>query len=135
MAREVGRAGADDVAHRADPCRHHAAILQHTDPHREVEEAGGEGLILPIDVADAEQVESAASAVEDAFGPIDVWVNDAMVTIYAQFLDIEPREFRRARRQAASARGHTSEWCQPLRSVKRHPPAPDDGLCSRPEQA
>jgi NAD(P)-dependent dehydrogenase (short-subunit alcohol dehydrogenase family) len=63
---------------------------------REVEEAGGEALILPIDVADAEQVESAAAAVEDAFGPIDVWVNDAMVTIYAEFLDIEPEEFRRA---------------------------------------
>jgi NAD(P)-dependent dehydrogenase (short-subunit alcohol dehydrogenase family) len=63
---------------------------------REVEAAGGEALILPIDVADADQVESAAAAVEDGFGPIDVWVNDAMVTIYAEFLDIEPREFRRA---------------------------------------
>jgi NAD(P)-dependent dehydrogenase (short-subunit alcohol dehydrogenase family) len=63
---------------------------------REVQDAGGEALVLPIDVADADQVESAAAAVEDAFGPIDVWINDAMVTIYAQFLDIEPEEYRRA---------------------------------------
>ncbi|HTX29903.1 MAG TPA: SDR family oxidoreductase [Solirubrobacteraceae bacterium] len=63
---------------------------------KDVEAAGGEALVLPIDVAEADQVESAASAVEDAFGPIDVWVNDAMVTIYAEFLDIEPDEYRRA---------------------------------------
>jgi len=63
---------------------------------RDVEAAGGRALVLPIDVANADQVETAAAAVEDAFGPIDVWVNDAMVTIYAEFKDIEPEEFRRA---------------------------------------
>ena len=63
---------------------------------REVEQAGGRALALPIDVAEHDQVEAAASAVEDAFGPIDVWVNDAMVTVYAEFLDIEPDEYRRA---------------------------------------
>jgi NAD(P)-dependent dehydrogenase (short-subunit alcohol dehydrogenase family) len=63
---------------------------------REVEQAGGRALVLPVDVADAQQVEAAAASVEDAFGPIDVWVNDAMVTIYAEFRDIEPDEFRRA---------------------------------------
>ncbi|HLY48490.1 MAG TPA: SDR family oxidoreductase [Solirubrobacteraceae bacterium] len=63
---------------------------------QEVREAGGEALVLPVDVANYDQVEAAASSVEDAFGPIDVWVNDAMVTVYAEFLDIEPDEFRRA---------------------------------------
>lgn len=63
---------------------------------RDVEAAGGRALVLPIDVSDAGQVEAAAGSVEDAFGPIDVWVNDAMVTIYAEFLDIGPDEFRRA---------------------------------------
>ncbi len=63
---------------------------------REVEQAGGEALVLPMDVADPDQVEAAATSVEEAFGPIDVWVNDAMVTVYAEFLDIEPAEFRRA---------------------------------------
>jgi NAD(P)-dependent dehydrogenase (short-subunit alcohol dehydrogenase family) len=63
---------------------------------REVEARGGEALVLPCDVADAAAVEAAAAAVEEAFGPIDVWVNDAMVTIYAEFADIEPDEFERA---------------------------------------
>jgi short-subunit dehydrogenase len=63
---------------------------------REVEQAGGQALVLPADAADPEQVEAAATSVEDAFGPIDVWVNNAMVTVYAEFLDIGPEEFRRA---------------------------------------
>ena len=63
---------------------------------REVEQAGGQALVLPVDVAEPDQVEAAAAAVEEAFGPIDVWVNDAMVTVYAEFMDIEPDEFRRA---------------------------------------
>ena len=63
---------------------------------REVREAGGQALVLECDVADHAQVDAAAAAVEDAFGPIDVWVNDAMVTVYAEFLDIEPEEYRRA---------------------------------------
>ena len=62
----------------------------------EVERAGGSALVLPIDVARHDQVEAAAASVEDAFGEIDVWVNDAMVTIYGEFLDIEPEEFARA---------------------------------------
>jgi short-subunit dehydrogenase len=62
----------------------------------EVKRAGGEALVLPLDVANYDQVEAAASSVEDAFGPIDVWVNDAMVTLYAEFLDIEPDEYARA---------------------------------------
>jgi short-subunit dehydrogenase len=63
---------------------------------QEVRDAGGEPLVLPVDVANYDQVEAAASSVEDAFGPIDVWVNDAMVTLYAEFLDIQPDEFKRA---------------------------------------
>ncbi len=62
----------------------------------EVEQAGGRALVLPVDVADHDQVEAAAASVEDAFGGIDVWVNDAMVTVYGEFLDIAPEEFRRA---------------------------------------
>ncbi len=63
---------------------------------REVEQAGGEALVLPVDVAEHDQLESAAASVEDAFGEIDVWVNNAMVTVYAEFMDIEPDEFTRA---------------------------------------
>jgi short-subunit dehydrogenase len=47
-------------------------------------------------VSDWDGVNSAARAVEEAFGPIDVWVNNAMTTVFAPFKDIEPDEFRRA---------------------------------------
>ena len=50
----------------------------------------------PTDVADADQVEAAAAAVEQHFGPIDVWVNDAMATVFARFIDTQPDEFKRA---------------------------------------
>ncbi|MFL5960694.1 MAG: SDR family oxidoreductase [Gaiellaceae bacterium] len=63
---------------------------------REVDQRGGRALVLPTDVADADQVEAAAQATEDELGPIDIWINDAMATIYAEFLDIEPDEYRRA---------------------------------------
>ena len=63
---------------------------------REVEELGGKALALPTDVADAQQVEEAAERVEQELGPIDIWVNDAMTTIFAPFLQITPEEFKRA---------------------------------------
>jgi NAD(P)-dependent dehydrogenase (short-subunit alcohol dehydrogenase family) len=63
---------------------------------REVEELGGQALELPTDVADEAQVEAAAAAVEAAWGTIDVWVNDAMATIFAEALSIPPADFRRA---------------------------------------
>jgi NAD(P)-dependent dehydrogenase (short-subunit alcohol dehydrogenase family) len=63
---------------------------------REVEALGGRALVLPTDVADHEQVEAAAAAAEDHFGPIDVWVNDAMATVFAQIADTTAEEFARA---------------------------------------
>ena len=58
----------------------------------EVESLGGKALAVPTDVADHEQ----AAAVEGRFGEIDVWVNDAMSTVFARFADTEPEEFKRA---------------------------------------
>lgn len=63
---------------------------------REVEAAGGKALACVTDVADPDQVETAAEKVTRELGPIDVWVNNAMVTIFARFVDITPEEFRRA---------------------------------------
>lgn len=63
---------------------------------REVRELGGDALVLPADVADAGQVEHAAAEVEREFGPIDVWVNNAMTTVFAPFSEITPDEFKRA---------------------------------------
>ena len=63
---------------------------------RDVEAEGGRAIPVSADVADPDQVERAASTIEEGFGPIDVWVNDAMVTIFAPFTEIKPEEFRRA---------------------------------------
>lgn len=63
---------------------------------QEVERLGGEALALPTDVADADEVEEAARKVMAAFGRIDVWINDAMTTIFAPFKEIRPDEFKRA---------------------------------------
>jgi NADP-dependent 3-hydroxy acid dehydrogenase YdfG len=62
---------------------------------QDVEQFGGEGLIVPTDVADAAQVEAAAQKVEAAFGPIDIWVNDAMTSVFARFKDMTADEFHR----------------------------------------
>jgi NAD(P)-dependent dehydrogenase (short-subunit alcohol dehydrogenase family) len=62
---------------------------------RDVEETGGRALAVPTDVADPDQVETAAELAESAFGPIDVWINDAMITVMARTWDVTPEEFRR----------------------------------------
>jgi NAD(P)-dependent dehydrogenase (short-subunit alcohol dehydrogenase family) len=62
---------------------------------REIEATGGRALVLPVDVADAAKVEEAAAAVEAAFGPIDVWINDAMTSVFSPFWEMEPDEFKR----------------------------------------
>lgn len=62
---------------------------------RDVEAAGGQALVLPTDVADAEQVEAAAQQVEQTFGPIDVWVNNAMASVFSPVKEMTPEEFRR----------------------------------------
>jgi short-subunit dehydrogenase len=63
---------------------------------REVNELGGRGLAIPVDVAVADQIEAAAARVESELGPIDVWVNNAMTTVFARFADLTPAEFKRA---------------------------------------
>jgi NAD(P)-dependent dehydrogenase (short-subunit alcohol dehydrogenase family) len=62
---------------------------------KDVENAGGNALAIPTDVADYDQVEAAARQVEDAFGPIDVWINVAFTSVFAPFHEIKPDEFRR----------------------------------------
>src|SRR4051812_33953802 len=62
---------------------------------KEVAEAGGEALVIPTDVSDPAQVEAAAQQVENAFGPIDIWINDAMTSVFSPFKEMTPEEFRR----------------------------------------
>jgi NAD(P)-dependent dehydrogenase (short-subunit alcohol dehydrogenase family) len=62
---------------------------------RDIEAAGGRALALPADVADADQVEAAAAEAERSLGPIDVWVNVAFTSVFAEFSDITAEEFKR----------------------------------------
>lgn len=62
---------------------------------RDVETYGGRALAVPTDVADAEQVYDAAARIEEAFGPIDVWVNNAMASVFARVQDVSADEFKR----------------------------------------
>lgn len=61
----------------------------------EVEKAGGEAMVFPADVSDPEQVEAAAAEAEEKLGPIDVWVNNAMVSVFSSFKEMTSSEFRR----------------------------------------
>src|SRR5437773_605897 len=62
---------------------------------KEVDQLGGSALVFAIDVADAEKVEEAAARVEEAFGPIDIWVNNAMVSVFSPIKEMTADEFRR----------------------------------------
>jgi NAD(P)-dependent dehydrogenase (short-subunit alcohol dehydrogenase family) len=62
---------------------------------RDVEAAGGRALVLPTDVADAGRVEKSAEAAERTLGPIDVWVNNAMASVFSPFIEMTAEEFQR----------------------------------------
>jgi NAD(P)-dependent dehydrogenase (short-subunit alcohol dehydrogenase family) len=85
---EFARHGARIGVLARDPAR-----LEQT--RREVERLGEQAIAVPTDVADAGQVERAAAEVERAFGPIDIWINNAMVTVLSPFKDLKPEELRR----------------------------------------
>lgn len=92
----VGRATAREFA------RHGAAIgliargLDGLEgARREVERAGGEALVLPVDVANPNQVEAAAEQVEERLGPIDIWVNNAMASVFSPIKKMTAEEFKR----------------------------------------
>jgi short-subunit dehydrogenase len=87
-ALEFGRRGASvGLIARDRSCLEEAAD--------EIRQVGGEALVLPADVSDSEQVQAAAAEAQQKLGPIGVWVNDAMVTVFSEFTDITPEEFRR----------------------------------------
>jgi NAD(P)-dependent dehydrogenase (short-subunit alcohol dehydrogenase family) len=61
----------------------------------EVRDGGGRALVIQADVADAEAIDAAAGQAEDAFGPVDIWINVAFTAIFAPFTQISPAEFKR----------------------------------------
>jgi len=62
---------------------------------REIESAGGSAMVLPLDVADANAVENAAASVEREFGPIDIWVNNAMASVFSPVKKMKAEEYKR----------------------------------------
>jgi NAD(P)-dependent dehydrogenase (short-subunit alcohol dehydrogenase family) len=62
---------------------------------REVNDAGGRGLAIPTEVADPAAVEAAAETAEQRFGPIDIWVNNAMVSVFSPAKEMKPEEYKR----------------------------------------
>lgn len=62
---------------------------------RDVETLGGEALPIPTDVASPEQIEAAASTIEERFGPIDIWINNAMVSVFSPVKEMQTEEYRR----------------------------------------
>jgi len=92
----VGRATAREFA------RHGAAIAliaRGRDgleaARREVEAEGVEALVLPLDIADPKAVDDAAAQVEDRLGAIDIWVNNAMTSVFSPIKEMTPEEFKR----------------------------------------
>ena len=92
----IGRAAARQFAQRGDRvgliARGKAGL---EGAARDVQRAGGQALAVPADVADFAQVDAAAQQIEEALGPIDVWVNVAFTSVFAPFAEITPDEFRR----------------------------------------
>jgi NAD(P)-dependent dehydrogenase (short-subunit alcohol dehydrogenase family) len=62
---------------------------------REVEELGGKAVVYPADVADATQVEDAAAAIEEQLGPIDIWINNAMTSVFSPIKEMTAVAFKR----------------------------------------
>jgi len=92
----VGRATAVEFARRGARV---AVLSRGTEglegARRDIEQAGGTALVVPMDVSDPDQVEHAAERVERELGPIAIWVNCAMVTVFSPVSAITPAEFKR----------------------------------------
>lgn len=92
----VGRATAWEFAKQGGKIALLARSIEQLDgTKKEVEQYGGTALTVPVDVADAEAVEAAAERIEVELGPIDVWVNNAMNSVFAPFKEVTAEEFKR----------------------------------------
>ena len=65
------------------------------DTRKELEAAGAKVLAISADVADAEAVDHAAERIEAELGPIEVWVNAAMATVFGPVNKTSAAEFKR----------------------------------------
>jgi NAD(P)-dependent dehydrogenase (short-subunit alcohol dehydrogenase family) len=93
VGRATARALARDGAHVAVIARGEDRLAA---TRSELESYGVKCIAISADVADAEAIDAAADRIEHELGPIDVWVNNAMATVFAPMSDVTPEEFRRA---------------------------------------
>lgn len=61
----------------------------------ECEQLGGQAIFIPTDVSDADAVERAAGQIEEQLGPIDIWVNNAMVSVFSPVKEMEAADYKR----------------------------------------
>jgi short-subunit dehydrogenase len=92
----VGRA----IAHRFGRAGYSIGLIARDaealeDVRREIEDVGGRAVVMPLDVAEAGAVFAAADRIASTLGPIDIWINDAMVTVFSPVWRMTPDEFRR----------------------------------------
>src|SRR5690606_13777962 len=92
IGRAIVRAFAEDGADVGLIARNREALEA---ARGEVQECGGRAVVCFADVADAAQVAAAAAAIEQELGPIDVWVNNAMVTVVSPVSELSAEEIRR----------------------------------------
>jgi NAD(P)-dependent dehydrogenase (short-subunit alcohol dehydrogenase family) len=62
---------------------------------KEVEELGSKALVFPVDIGNADRVEAAAAQIEADLGEIDIWINNAMASVFSPVKEMTPEEFRR----------------------------------------
>lgn len=87
------------------------------DAKAEIEREGGVAAVYAADVADAAALRQAASGLEETLGPIDVWVNSAMVTVFSRVDDMTPEEYRRV--TEVTYLGFVHGTCEALWRMKR----------------
>src|SRR5207237_7269343 len=92
VGRAIARAFARRGAYLGSVARGHEGL---EGARRDVEELGGKALVLLTDVAEADQVEAAAARVEQTFGPIALWINDAMTTVFSPASEMTSEEYKR----------------------------------------
>jgi NAD(P)-dependent dehydrogenase (short-subunit alcohol dehydrogenase family) len=92
----IGRAAAQAFARRGAwiglLARDHERLEK---AKQEVEELGGRALVLVADVADEQAVDNAAETLEEQFGPLDIWVNNAMASVFSPVMEMTADEYRR----------------------------------------
>ncbi len=92
LGRAIVRRFAEDGAHIGLVARNIDGL---EGAKKDVEDSGGRAIIIQGDVADPETTERAAQIVETEFGAIDVWINNAMVSVFSPVKEMQPDEYKR----------------------------------------